>query len=140
MTIFEFLEAAELAYLGWGNSSQKANRLYNNHLSEEIKSQLISVSDDYKSMRDWLVENYGSPSRIVNDIIGGLLAKKKHLANDRKMKFGFFSAITGAIQRLERLSRVTFVDSGVLEECLLSRSSLSNLISLLPSDEHDFFV
>ena len=56
------------------------------------------------------------------------------------MKFGFFSAITGAIQRLERLSRVSFVDSGELEACLLSRSSLSNLISLLPSDEHDFWV
>ena len=28
-TVFEFLEAAELAYLGWGNSVQKANRLYN---------------------------------------------------------------------------------------------------------------
>ena len=53
MTIFELLEAAELAYLGWGNSSKKANRLYNKHLSEEIKSQLISVSDDYKSMKDW---------------------------------------------------------------------------------------
>ena len=37
-TVFEFLEAAELAYLGWGNSVQKANRLYNKHFSEEIKS------------------------------------------------------------------------------------------------------
>ena len=25
VTVFEFLEAAELAYLGWGNSTQKAN-------------------------------------------------------------------------------------------------------------------
>ena len=34
--IFEFLETAELAYLGKGNSTQKANRLFNKHLSEEI--------------------------------------------------------------------------------------------------------
>ena len=33
---FEFLESAELAYLGWGNSVQKASCLYNKHLSEEI--------------------------------------------------------------------------------------------------------
>ena len=33
VTVYEFLEAAELAYLGWGNSAQKANRLYNRHLS-----------------------------------------------------------------------------------------------------------
>ena len=83
MTIFEFLEAAELAYLGWGNSTQKGNRLYNKHLSEEIKSQLISVSDDYKSMKDWLIENYGSPSRIVNDVIGDLLAKRKPPTDNR---------------------------------------------------------
>ena len=31
MTIYEFLEAAETAYLGWGNSTQKANRMYNKH-------------------------------------------------------------------------------------------------------------
>ena len=37
VTVFEFLESAELAYLGWGNSVQKAKRLYNKHLSEEIK-------------------------------------------------------------------------------------------------------
>ena len=29
ITVYEFLEAAEIAYLGWGNSVQKANRLYN---------------------------------------------------------------------------------------------------------------
>ena len=45
VTVYEFLEAAEIAYLGWGNSVQKANRLYNRHLSEEIKSKLINMSD-----------------------------------------------------------------------------------------------
>ena len=44
-TVFEFLESAELAYLGWGNSVQKANLLYNQHLSEEIKSRLINIRD-----------------------------------------------------------------------------------------------
>ena len=29
ITVFEFLKVAELAYLGWENSVQKANRLYN---------------------------------------------------------------------------------------------------------------
>ena len=46
-TVFDFLEAVELAYLGWGNSVQKANRLYSKHLSEEIKSHLINMSDNY---------------------------------------------------------------------------------------------
>ena len=52
VTIYEFLEAAEIAYLGWGNSVQKANRLYNRHLLEEIKSKLINKSDSYETMVD----------------------------------------------------------------------------------------
>ena len=91
-------------------------------------------------MKNWLIENYGSPSRIVSDIIGDLLEKRKPSTDKRKQKFVFFSAITGAIQRLERLSRVSFVDGGELEACLLSRSTLSGLISLLPPAEHDFWV
>ena len=98
------------------------------------------MSDDYKKMKSWLIENYGSPSRIVGDIVGDLLKKGKPSNDNRKQKFVFFSAITGAIQRLERLSRVCFIDGGELEACLLSRSTLSGLISLLPSPEHDFWV
>ena len=73
VTVFEFLEASELAYLGWGNSVKKANRLYNKHVSEEIKSHLINISDDYALIKTWLISNYGGPSRIVGDIQGVLL-------------------------------------------------------------------
>ena len=52
ITIDEFLKSAEIAYLGWGNSVKKANRLYNHHLSEEIKSKLINKSDSYTEMKN----------------------------------------------------------------------------------------
>ena len=29
VTIYEFLNSAEIAYMGWGNSIQRANRIYN---------------------------------------------------------------------------------------------------------------
>ena len=57
MTIYEFLEAAEIAYFGWGNSTLKANRMYNKHLSEEIKNKLINMSDSYPEMKRWLIVN-----------------------------------------------------------------------------------
>ena len=72
VTVYEFLKAAEIAYLGWGNSIQKANRLYNWYLSEEIKAKLVNKSDSYADMKLWLVQNYGGVSRIINDIIGDL--------------------------------------------------------------------
>ena len=66
------MEAAELAYLGWGNSVQKANRLYSKHLSEEIKSHFINISDNYSLMKTWVINTYGGPSRTVGDIISNL--------------------------------------------------------------------
>ena len=137
LTIFEFLESAEFAYLGLGNSVQKANQLFNKHLSEEIKTHLIEISDDYYMMKNWLICNYGSPSRIVGDIVSSLIDKRKPGANNRKEKFVYYSAIIGALQRLEKLSRSIQVNRDELESCLLSRSTYTSLINLLPSAERD---
>ena len=140
ITILEFLETAELAYLGKGNSMQKANRLFNKHLSEEIKSKVIKISDNYAEMKAWLIRTYGGPSRIVNDIVSNLALKPKPSSSSKKEKYTFYSAITGAIQHLERLSRVNYIDKVELETCLLSRSILSYLTRLLPTIEHDVWV
>ena len=73
----------------------------------------------------------------MGDIIGNLSRKSKPVVGNRKEKFAFYSAITGAIQRLERLSRVNYIDRTELEACLLSCSTLSSLVRLLPAPEHD---
>ena len=75
--MFDFLESAKLACLGWGNSIQKDNRLYNKHLSDEIKSHIINISDNYSLMKKRLITNYGGQSRIVGDIINNLSRKSK---------------------------------------------------------------
>ena len=124
------MESAQLAYLGCGIDIQKVNRLYNKHLSDEIKSHLINISDNYNLMKTWLIANYCGPARIVGDIVNNL----------SREKFGFDAAITGSIQRLERLSRVSYIHGAKLEACLLSRSTLSSLISLLPTAEYDLWV
>ena len=83
---------------------------------------------------------YGGLSRIVGDIINNLSRKSKPASGNRKEKFVFYSAITGAIQRLERLSRVNYINRSELEACLLSRSTLSSLVRLLPTSEYDLWV
>ena len=136
VTVYEFLEAAEIAYLGWGNSVQKANRLYNHHLSEEIKSKLINLSDSYTEMRSWLICNYGGVSRIVSDILRDLSRKPKPGSSNSNALFSFFAYVSGALQRLERLSKVSGIDKGDLEACLFSRSTLSSLSLVLPNHTH----
>ena len=140
ITIFEFLETAEWAYLGKGNSAQKANRLFNKHLSEEIKSKVINISDNYAEMKVWLIQTYGGPSRIVNNIVSNLTLRPKPSSSSKREKYIFYSAIAGAIQRLERLAWVNYIDKVELETCLLSRSTLSSLTRLLPTIEHDVWV
>ena len=44
------------------------------------------------------------------------------------------------IQQLPRLLRVSYIDRKELESCLLSRSTLSSMISLLPISEYDLWV
>ena len=84
-------------------------------------------------MKTWLINNYGGLSRIIGDIINNLARKTKPAVGNRKEKFAFYSAITGAIRRLERLSRVNYIDKVELELCLLTRSTLSSLVRLLPA-------
>ena len=129
-----------MSYLGWGNSIQIANRLYNKHLSDEIKSHIKNISDNYNFMKIWLITNYGGPSRIVGDIINNLPKKSKPVGGSRKEKLVFYSGITVAIQRLERLSRVNYINKAELETCLLSRSTLSSMVRLLPTSEYDLLV
>ena len=140
MTVFEFLDSDELVNLGWGNSIQKANRLYNKHLSDEIKSHLINISDNYNLMKTWLIANNGGPARIVRDIVSNLFKRAKPMPDNRKEKFSFYAATTGSIQRLDRLSRVSYINGAELETCLLSRSTVSSLISLRPTAEYDLWV
>jgi len=119
VTIYEFLESAEIAYLGWGNSKQKANRLYNRHLSEEINNKLINMSDSYTEMENWQISNYGGVSRIISDILNDLSRKTKpnRITVPRS---SFYSCILGALQRMERLSKVGGIDRQELENCVYS--------------------
>ena len=70
-TIFEFLESFELGYIDWGNNRKRASKLAN-HLSDDLKDKLITRSDNYAMMREWLVQNYGGAARIINDTVMGL--------------------------------------------------------------------
>ena len=63
-TILEFLEAFELGYIDWGNNRQRASKL-SKHLSDDLKDKLMTRSDSYALMREWLVMNYGGASGLL---------------------------------------------------------------------------
>ena len=91
-------------------------------------------------MKVWLIRTYNGPSRIVNDIVSNLALKPTPSSSSKKEKYTYYSAITGAIQHLERLAWVNYIDKIELETCLLSRSTLSSLTRLIPTIEHDVWV
>ena len=140
VTVYEFLELAELAYLGWGNSVQKANRLFNKHLSEEIKGKLINKSDSYQDMKQWLILNYGGASRIVNDIVNNLSLKSKPESGSIGEKYAYYAAITSALQRLEKLAKVSSINKIDLDDCLYSNSTMMELSRLLLNKDYQSWV
>lgn len=96
VTIYEFLEAAEIAYLGWGNSKQS-----------------------YTEMENWQISNYGGVSRIISDILNDLSRKTKP-NRITVLRSSFYACILGALQRMERLSKVGGIDRQKLENCVYS--------------------
>ena len=131
-TLFEFLESFELGYIDWGNNCQCASKL-SKHLSDDLKDKLMTRSDSYALMREWLVQNYGGAARILNDTVMALIRRKKPTANDRSERYLHTSAILAALQRLEKLICSNPVLGVELKECLYSRNTLTSLTKLLIS-------
>ena len=114
--------------------------MYNRHLSEEIKRKLINKSDSYAEMKQWLILNYGGVSRIINNVISDLSCQNKPASNNSQGKFAFYAHISGALQRLERLSKVGGISTNDLEICLYSRATLSSLSLVLPHEAHSDWI
>ena len=81
ITVFKFLESFELGYIDWGNNRQRASKL-GKHLSDDLQDKLMTRSDSYALMREWLISNYGGASHIVNDTIMALGRRKKASGTD----------------------------------------------------------
>ena len=85
-TVFEFLESFELGYIDWGNNRQHASELCK-HLSDDLKYKLMTRSDNYALMREWLNSNYGGASVIVNDTVMALAKQIKPAGNDHSERY-----------------------------------------------------
>ena len=78
------------------------------------------MSDSYPEMKNWLISNYGGVSRIIYDMINDLNKKTKPSSSSSTQKFAFYAYISGALQRMERLSKVGGIDRVELENCVYS--------------------
>ena len=109
---------------------QQASKLAK-HLSDDLKDKLLTRSDSYALMREWLNTNYGGASRIVSDTIMALARRKKPAANDHSDGYLHLSAINAALQRLEKLTRTNLTLRAELKNCLYSRNTLTSMSKLL---------
>ena len=91
-------------------------------------------------MKQWLISQYGGASRIVNDIVNALGRKPKPALNNRNEKHNYYTAITSALQRLERLAKVSSINNIELDICLYSQGTLITLSNLLLPRDYDNWV
>ena len=87
----------------------------------------MTRSDNYALMRKWLISNYGEASCIVNDTIMALGIRKKPAGNDWAERYSHLSAISAALQRLEKLICTNVALEAELKDCLYSRNTLKLL-------------
>ena len=138
--IYEFIDELETCFSGWGTNKQRGNRVHSHHLSGPLKTKLIGKSNDFVKMKEYLIAEYGRPDRIVNDMLAGLMRKKKPSPTNRKERLWYFSDIISALQRIKKLRIVDRIDITRLDECLYSRGTLSTLMSLLPDGDFEEFT
>jgi len=70
-------------------------------------------------MENWQISNYGGVSRIISDILNDLSRKTKP-NRITVLRSSFYACILGALQRMERLSKVGVIDRQELENCVYS--------------------
>ena len=131
-TVFEFFEEIEICLLGWGTGKQRASQLYNKHLSDDIKSQTIDIADNFSELKRWLVNEYGDPDTIVNEIVSSLSKLSKPIGENQRERFKYFSNISKSVARLDKLIRVPEIEIDELESVLYSKATLRKLFDTLP--------
>lgn len=94
------------------------------------------MSDSYVEIKNWLILNYGGVTRIVSDILNDLSKKVKPNQSNNAAKYSFYAYSSGALQRMERLSKVKGIDKQELENCVYSRATLNSLSLVLPSETY----
>jgi len=94
------------------------------------------MSDSCVEIKNWLILNYGGVTRIVSDILNDLSKKVKANPSNNAAKYSFYAYSSGALQRMERLSKVTGIDKQELENCVYSRATLNSLSLVLPSETY----
>ena len=141
-TVFEFIEEADLAMLGWGTSKQRASLLIK-HLSEEIKSRVADFSDNFGRIREWLIKTYGGPERIIGDILARLRSQPRPsnpvaiTPGDKGERYSYFAAIASAVGRIDKLGKLPDINSVHLTSVMYCRNTISGLIELLPHQDQD---
>ena len=141
-TVFEFIDEADMAMLGWGTSKQRAS-LLSQHLSEEIKSRTAEFSDNFSKLREWLIKTYGRADRIIGDISAGLKAQQKPSNNipttaaDKGERYTYFANICTALARFDKLAKIPDIKIDELNAVMYCRNTVAGLIDLLPGIDQD---
>ena len=141
-TVFEFIDEADMAMLGWGTSKQRAS-LLSQHLSEEIKSRTAEFSDNFSRIREWLIKTYGRADRIIGDISAGLKAQSKpsnaipSTSVDKGERYTYFANICTAIARFDKLAKIPDIQIEELNAVMYCRNTVAGLIDLLPGSDQD---
>ena len=138
VNVYEFLDIFNSTYAGVASASERADLLYRDFLSDAIRTQCISKSEDFSGLKTWLIDQFGDLSFILNQMIVALEGAKLPQANDVPARLSFFNAISRFFFRTEKLSRCEAIESSAVNTFMSSLTTMHRLIQILPDlDEND---
>ena len=140
LNIYEFLDLFESSPCRVLASKKKASKLYKEHLSDNIKSQCLTISTNYDELRNHLVTSFGQLSYIINQMVTSLESTKKPSAGDIPARLSYFSAISHLLFRIDQLPSLSGYDSETVLAHVSSLMCFQKLLNVLPESEEQEFI
>ena len=138
LNVYEFMDTFNSAYSGITSTRERADILYHDFLSDAIRSQCLTKSDDFLALRRWLIEQFGNLAFILNQMVAALEIIKPPSINDTAARLSFFTAISRFFFRAEKLSRYEGINQSEVSSFMSSLTTMHRMIQILPEkDESD---
>ena len=140
-SIYDFLNRFEIQCGYSGTDSERGQLLYSSYLSEEICDEIKPLRESFTSCKEFLINEFGNPTFLVNQIISRLNDLKKPSEKCSLDNFRYFSKLRATIHELLRLKQIVpdYMVSEY-ESYIYSYDFIVKLLSHLPEGiQDDFF-
>ena len=134
LNVFEFLRRFEQLVDEQGTEENKAELLYENYLSNDLKDEILLHKRSFEHMKNWLIHQCGDVKDITRNIIQPIT--KAMLPSETSTVYeatSYYRKLYAGIQKIQELKETKEMPQGELEDYIHSNEFLLKLTGMLPA-------